>query len=115
VAFNANYYGDRVRNLDPLPLGVGTPILAMPTPIYVIDITLHRLIASTNGRFGSVWSLRAGRSAHCLVVGSAQENGQGGTETIARYAITARAVRRKDPRYMFPDEDLVHYDLNLYR
>jgi tRNA (mo5U34)-methyltransferase len=46
---------------------------------------------------------------------SAPENGQGRTETIARYAITARAVRRKDPRYMFPDEDLVNYDLNLYR
>jgi tRNA (mo5U34)-methyltransferase len=46
---------------------------------------------------------------------SASKDGQSGTETIARYAIVARAVRRKDPRYMFPDEDLVNYDLNLYR
>src|SRR5262249_34165373 len=46
---------------------------------------------------------------------SASEDGQSSTETIARYAIVARAIRRKDQRYMFPDEDLVNYDLNLYR
>ena len=46
---------------------------------------------------------------------SAPDDGRGGTETIARYAVTARAVRRRDPRYMFPDEDLVNYDLNRSR
>jgi tRNA (mo5U34)-methyltransferase len=46
---------------------------------------------------------------------SAPDDGRSRTETIARYAITARAVRRKDSRYMFPDEDLANYDLNLYR
>jgi tRNA (mo5U34)-methyltransferase len=57
---------------------------------------------------------KAGHELATPVV-SDPKNDQGGTETIARYAITARAVRRKDPRYMFPDEDLVNYDLNLYR
>jgi len=32
VAFNGNRHGDRVCNLDPLLLGVGTRILAMPPP-----------------------------------------------------------------------------------
>jgi FkbM family methyltransferase len=32
VAFNANHHRDRVRSLDPLLLGAGTRILAMPPP-----------------------------------------------------------------------------------
>jgi len=35
------------------------------------------------------------------------------TETIARYAIVARAVRRRDPKYVLPDEDLARYDQTL--
>jgi tRNA (mo5U34)-methyltransferase len=42
-------------------------------------------------------------------------NRQGSTEIIARYGITARAVRRRDSKYVFPDEDLVQYNLNDYR
>jgi tRNA (mo5U34)-methyltransferase len=40
---------------------------------------------------------------------STPEDVQSGSETIARYAVTAKAVRRKDPRYIFPDEELANY------
>jgi tRNA (mo5U34)-methyltransferase len=38
----------------------------------------------------------------------------GPTETITRYVLTARAVRRKDPGYVYPDEELRPFDLNEY-
>jgi tRNA (mo5U34)-methyltransferase len=38
--------------------------------------------------------------------------GEGLTETIGRYAITAKAVRRTDRKYALPDEDLFQYDVN---
>ena len=31
-----------------------------------------------------------------------------------RYVTTARAVRRKDPYYRYPEEDLKDFDLNDY-
>jgi tRNA (mo5U34)-methyltransferase len=34
---------------------------------------------------------------------------QGSSETIARYCVTARAIRRKDSKYVLPDEDLAGY------
>jgi tRNA (mo5U34)-methyltransferase len=42
------------------------------------------------------------------------KDGEIKTEVIARYAITARAVRRKDSKYALPDEDLVQYDTNIH-
>jgi tRNA (mo5U34)-methyltransferase len=34
---------------------------------------------------------------------------------VSRVAMTARAVRRKDPKYLYPDDDFKAFDMNDYR
>ena len=42
--------------------------------------------------------------------GSVPAAGSHGTEKLARYTLTARAVRRTDYQYVLPDEDLAAFD-----